>query len=293
MVSSAGPHWVRIAKRRGPAILALAALALSACGSSEPTTSSGGTKPSPSATPVPAAGGQFTETGAVQLVTTVAPASVTCSFPSLNGPEILLQVATVDKTMGGFITLTSSEVFLRVGAGSGSTYTQRNFSGPGVTNFDAAKGAQFNAQLADTTPAGQSRGTIGAISSISGSVSCGTKTPGSGTITINGTSSGGAISGALTSMLVNCPAGAAFALINGLTQVGSMPVAVEIGGGSGEVYFGSFSTASTAYFFTSSATGLYTLGNGHVRWNNAALTESGAGGAGHTITINGDATCGT
>jgi hypothetical protein len=94
-------------------------------------------------------------------------------------------------------------------------------------------------------------------------------------------------------MLVNCPAGAAFALINGLTHIGSTPAAVEIGGGSGEVYFGSFSTASAGFFFTSSAPGLYTVSGGHVHWNHAVLTQTGAGGAGHTITISGDATCGT
>jgi hypothetical protein len=276
-------------RRWAPVIVAASAVALSACGS----TSGAGTTPSPAPTPVPPAGGQFTETGAVHLVTTVAPSAVTCSFPSLNGPEILLQVATADRTMGGYITLTSSKVFLRVGTGSGSTYTQRNFSGSGVTNFDATKGAHFNAQLTDTTPSGQNPGTIGAVTVISGSVSCGTKTPGSGSITIGGNSTAGAISGALTSMLVNCPAGAAFALINGLTHIGSTPAAVEIGGGSGEVYFGSFSTASAGFFFTSSAPGLYTVSGGHVHWNHAVLTQTGAGGAGHTITISGDATCGT
>ena len=282
-----------VLRRIGVAIVAVTALTLTACGGSGPATSGGGSTPSASPTPVPPAGGQFSETGAVQLVTTVTATAVTCSFPSLNGPEILMGVATADGTMGGYVTLTSNEVFVRVGAGSGSTYHQRNFSGPGVTNFAATKGAQFNAQLTDTTPAGQAKGTIGAITSIAGSVSCGNKTPGGGTITINGTSSGGAISGAMTSMLVKCPAGAAFALINGLTQLGSTPVSVEIGGGSGEVYFGSFSTASVAYFFSSSATSLYTLGNGHVHWNNAMLTQAGPGGTGHTITINGDATCGT
>src|ERR1700730_11467243 len=127
-------------RRWAPVIVAATGLALSACGS----TSGAGTTPSPAPTPVPPAGGHFTETGAVQLVTTVAPSAVTCSFPSLNGPEILLQVATSDRTMGGYITLTSSKVFLRVGTGSGSTYTQRNFSGSGVTNFDATQGAHFN-----------------------------------------------------------------------------------------------------------------------------------------------------
>ena len=274
-------------------VLAAAALTLTACGGAGPASSAASPTPTPTPTPQPPAGGHFTDSGAVQLVATVAPTAVTCSFPSLNGPEITLQVATADGSMGGYITLTSSEVFVRIGAGSGATYTQRNFAGPGVTNFDATKGAQFNAQLADTTPAGQRKGTIGSITAISGSVSCGDKTPGGGTITINGSSTAGAINGPVTSMLVSCPAGATFALINGLTNVGASPASVEIGGGSGEVYFGSISTASTGFFFTSSAAGLYTLGNGHVHWNNATLTQTGAGGAGHTITINGDATCGT
>jgi hypothetical protein len=283
------PPSIRPLRRWAPVIVAATALALSACGSS----SGAGRTPSASPTPVPPAGGQFTETGAVQLVNSVVPSAVTCSFPSLNGPEILLQVATADRTMGGFITLTSSKVFLRVGAGSGSTYTQRNFTGSGVTSFDATKGAHFNAQLTETTPSGQNPGTIGAVTAISGSVSCGTKTPGSGSITITGNSTAGAISGALTSMLVSCPAGASFALINGLTHIGSTAAAVEIGGGSGEVYFGSLSTTSAGFFFTSSAPGLYTAGGGHVHWNNAVLTQTGTRGAEHTITISGDATCGT
>jgi hypothetical protein len=276
----------------GAAILTAAALALTACGGGGAGTSSAAPTPTPSPTPLPPAGGQFTETGAVKLVTTVVPTGVTCSFPSLNGPEILMQVASIDGTEGGYITLTANTVFVRIGAGSGATYTQRNFSGTGVTNFDATKGAQFNAQLTDDTPSGQNKGTVGTVTAVSGSVSCGTKTAGGGTITISGDSSGGPISGALTSMLVKCPAGAAFSIINGLTQVGSTPAAVEIGGGGGGPYFASISTASVSYFFTSSAKGLYTLGNGHVIWNNAVLTQTSPSGAG-TITISGNATCGT
>lgn len=277
----------------GASLVIAGALAVTACGSASPGSGTAAPTQTPSPTPLPPAGGQFTETGSVQLVTTVVATAVTCSFPSLNGPEILLQVATADMKMGGFISLTASKVFVRIGAGSGATYTQRNFSGSGVTNFDAGKGAQFNTQLIDDTPAGQNAGTIGTVVSLSGSVSCGNKTPGSGTITITGDSSGGAITGALTSMLVKCPSGAAFSLINGLSQVGGAPASVEIGGGSGEVYFASFSTNSGSYFFSSSAAGLYTLGNGHVIWNHAVLTQSGAGGAGHKVTISGDATCGT
>lgn len=203
-------------------------------------------------------------------------------------------VGTADKKTGGFITLTSTQVLVRIGAGAGATYTERNFAGPGVTGFNAARGASFNAQLSDTTPAGQNAGTIGSLTSVAGSVSCGTKTPGSGTITINGDSTAGAISGTLSSILVKCNATANFALINGLTHVGSSPASVEIGGGSGETYFASFETSSGGFFFSSMAPGLYSLTNGHVHWSSAVLTQSGVpGAAGHTVTVSGDATCGT
>ena len=274
----------------GAAILTSTGLALTACGGGAGTPTAAQT-PVPSATPIPPAGAQFAETGDVKLVTTVAATGVTCSFPTVSGPQILMQVATSDGKEGGFITLNASTVFLRVGAGAGGSYTERDFSGPGVSNFDAAKGASFNAQLHDTTPAGQNAGTIGAVSSVSGTVSCGTKTPGGGTITISGNSSGGSISGALTSILVKCPAGKTFAIINGLTTVGSAPANVEIGGADGS-YFASISTASTNYFFGSSAKGLYTVGNGHVIWTNAALAQTNPSGAG-SITISGDATCGS
>ena len=288
-------HASRSPLRWGAAsIVAIAALTLAACGGGGGTGSSSiPATAAPAPTPLPPAGGQFTETGAIPLGTAVTAALVTCSFPSLNGPEITMRVSTADQSMGGFITLTSSRVYLRIGAGSGATYTQRNFSGPGVTSFDATRGATFNAQLTDDTPSGQNKGTIGVITAISGSVSCGTKRPGSGTITITGNSTGGAISGSLMSMLVSCPSGQAFSLINGLTQVASAPASVEIGGGSGEVYFASISTSTTSFFFTSSAAHLYTLGNGHVIWNHAVLTQTGTGGAGHTVTVTGDATCGT
>jgi hypothetical protein len=271
-------------------ILTSAGLALTACGGSASTPTAAQTA-SPSATPLPPAGAQFTETGDVKLVTNVDATGVTCSFPTISGPQILVQVATSDGKEGGYITLNASTVFVRVGAGAGGSYTERDFSGPGVSNFDAAKGATFNAQLHETTPAGQNAGTIGTVSSVSGSVSCGTKTPGSGTITISGNGTGGSISGALTSILVKCPAGKTFAIINGLTTVGSAPANVEIGGADGS-YFASISTSSMNYFFGSSGKGLYTVGNGHVTWTNAVLAQTNPKGAG-SITISGDATCGS
>jgi hypothetical protein len=273
----------------GP-IIACAVLALSACGGAQ---TGGAVTPSPSPTPVPPAGGQLTATGDIQLVPTVAPSAVTCSFPSLDGPEILLFVQNAGQSMGGYITLSATQVFVRIGAGSGKTYTQRNFAGTGVTHFDATRGASFSAQLTDSSPPGQARGTIGAITSITGSVSCGTKQPGGGNITITGTSTGGAISGTLTSLLVKCTPSTSFALINALTHIGGAPATVEIGGGGQEIYFASFSTSSSGVFFSSSKPGLYTLTNGDVHWNGAVLTQSGAGAAGHTITISGDATCGS
>jgi hypothetical protein len=272
----------------GP-IIACAAVALAACGGGD----AGAVIPSPSPTPVSPAGGQFTTTGDLQLVPTVASSAVTCSFPSLDGPEILLFVQNAGQSLGGFITLSATQVFVRIGAGSGTTYTQRNFAGPGVTHFDAAKGASFSAQLTDSSPPGQKKGTIGAIASIAGTVSCGTKQPGGGNITITGTSTGGTIGGTLTSLLVKCTPSTSFALINALTHIGGAAATVEIGGGGQEIYFASFSTSSGGFFFSSSKPRLYTLTNGHVHWNDAVLTQTGANAAGHSITIAGDATCGS
>jgi hypothetical protein len=292
-------HSDRAARRLAASIIGVAGLVLTACGGGgavAPSTTSTAPTPSPSLapspTPLPPAGGQVTSAGTVQLVSAVPAADVACSFPSLQGPEITLRTSATNGSVGGFITLTSRELFLRLGAGSGSSYTQRNFSGPGVTDFDAATGAQFNAQLTDVSPAGQKKGTIGSVTSLSGSVSCGDKTPGSGTITITGTSIGGAITDAITSMLVNCQGGASFAIVNGLAMIGGAPATVEIGGTPG-AYFATFQTASASYLYSSAAQGLYTPGNGHVQWHNAVMTQTGAGGAGHTITVSGDAGCGT
>ena len=131
----------------------------------------------------------------------------------------------------------------RCHGGAGPRRLWRHKRRDGVTDFNATKGATFNAHLTDVTAAGQNVGPIGVVTAISGSVSCGTKNPGSGTITITGSSTGGAISGPLTSMLVGCPVGQTFSLINVLTQVGSAPASVEIGGGSGGAYFASISTS--------------------------------------------------
>jgi len=291
------PRRFRSARTYGRvALLATSALAVAACGgtSSGATTAPAATTTptaNATATPVPVAGAQLTNAGEVQLEATVAPAGITCSWPSLDGPEITIAVQSVDKSAGGFVTISASEVFVRVGAGSGTAYTQRNFAGPGVTAYNAATGATFNATLTDTSSPGQHKGTIGSITSIAGSVACGTQTPGSGDITIDGTSTGGAISGTLTSIHVNCDNAPNFALINALTKVGSSAATVEIGGGGGEAYFASFATSSGSLYFSSSKPGLYTISNGQVHWSAAVLTESGA--AGDSVTVNGDATCGT
>lgn len=70
-------------------------------------------------------------------------------------------------------------------------------------------------------------------------------------------------------------------------------ISARLLGGTSGAYFATFQTASANYFSSSAAAGLYTPGNGHVQWDNAVLTQTGAGGAGHTITISGDAGCGT
>src|ERR1700693_3310878 len=91
---------------RGPlrwgvaSIVAAAAMTLTACGGSGSGTGSSSIPatptptPTPAPSPVPPAGGQFTSTGSITLVTAVTADLVTCSFPSLDGPEITMRVST-------------------------------------------------------------------------------------------------------------------------------------------------------------------------------------------------------
>ncbi|MGA8521828.1 MAG: hypothetical protein WB807_02080, partial [Candidatus Dormiibacterota bacterium] len=221
---------------------------------------------------------------------------VTCDEPSLSGAEIFAFENAADPSVGVFLTIRRGFINVRLASGSGAAYTERDFAGSGVTSFGAASGAQFSSSLTEATPAGTHKGTVEAITSIAGSVSCGTFTPGGGTVTVTGDTGSGTLSGSLTSIRVECGGSGqgSYAIVAGLSRVGSTPALINVDGGNGaSPLFVTVSTGSGAQQFSNSATGLVTFSAGVATYH-ATLTQTAAPGAGgHTVMVNGSATCGS
>lgn len=284
-------------------ICLLGAVALSACGAAAPTpteTAAAQTPtPQPTSTPGPASE-QATLTGDPRITGPLNGNSVIhfvrCEEPSLSGAEIFAFENAADPTVGVFLTIRAGFINVRLASGSGTAYTERDFAGSGVTSFGAASGAQFSSSLTEATPASSHKGTVEAITSIAGSVSCGTFTPGAGTVTVTGVTGNGMVSGPLTSIRVGCGGSGqgSYAIVAGISHAGSAAALINIAGGSGaSPLYVTVSTATGAEQFSNSATGLVTFPAGGVTYN-ATVTETAASGSGgHTVMVSGSATCGS
>ena len=228
-----------VATRRGagPAACLLGVLAVAACGSSSTPGSSGSTgTPTPASTPGPSSvHATLTGDGGLSgALVAGTPHFVYCGEPSLSGPTIVAYENTADPTVGTLLSIRAGSILVRIARGSGTSYTQRTFSGSGVTHFDATSGAMFSGQRTESPEAGANKGTLGTISSISGSVSCGTYHAGGGSITIAGDTAGGALSGSLTEMRVLCITSGSghFVSVSALGHVGSTTALLTVGGGT-------------------------------------------------------------
>jgi hypothetical protein len=290
-------------RRATSTLCLLGAIVLTACGAAapNPTGSAAAQTPTPLPTSTPGpSSAQATLTGDSRITGPLNTGGVThfvrCDEPSLSGPEIFAFENTADPSVGVFLTIRAGFINVRLASGSGTAYTERDFAGPGVTSFGAASGTQFSSSLTEATPAGTHKGTVEAITSIAGSVSCGTFTPGGGNVTVTGDTGNGVLNGPLTSIRVGCGGSGqgAYAIVAGLSHVGSAPALINLAGGSGaSPLFVTVSTASGAQQFTNSATGLVTFPAGGVTYN-ATLTETTASGPGsHTVMVSGSATCGS
>lgn len=286
------PPTIRATWRRcaAPAI-AGAVLALAACGGN-----GGGTSGSPASTPTPTPKGppsaHFTLTGTGALNGAMSVTGIRCRFPSLNGGVI-----TVDGSAAGTaqtairVTIGTGKVTVGADSGSGTAFTERDFSGQGVSGFDAASGASVSGSLTESTRAGLNPGSIGTISAVSGTVDCGNQQPGSSTLTFNGTTAGGAIGGSLSSAFVVCT-GSTGRLAIGLTTEGGVPTLAEVYATSGSFYvYVSPSGASTtqSYAASGSTVASVTATGAHV--NGDAVEEVPTGSSAHTLHVSGDVTC--
>jgi|HubBroStandDraft_6_1064221.scaffolds.fasta_scaffold20536_4 hypothetical protein len=289
-------------RRAAPVLCLLGAVALTACGAAAPTPpgSAAAQTPTPPTTSTPGpASEQATLTGDPRItgpLTAGVTHFVTCEEPSLSGAEIFAFESAADPSVGVFLTIRAGFINVRLASGSGAAYTERDFAGSGVKSFGAASGAHFSSSLSEATPVGTHKGAVEAITSIAGSVSCGTFTPGGGTVTVTGDTGDGTLSGSLTSTRVECGGSGqgSYAIVAGLSRVGSTPALINIDGGSGaSPLYVTVSTASQTRQFSNSATGLVTFSAGGVAYH-GTLTETAASGpGGHMVMVSGSVTCGS
>ena len=269
-----------------------------ACSSSSSSSSSSTTVrtasgPPSSAAPAASRSAKLSFTGGVGLEGSVTEPSVRCNFPDLEGLSIAVLARLTDSTLQARIGLQSGKVKIFVSSGSGADYHERAFEGTGVASFDAAKRAVVDSTLTEAAAtAGSTKGSIGAIAAIQGSVECGDQTPGTSTVTITGNTAEGALKAAvLDPVRVECDAtpGGDEVYASGLVPVGSTKALVAIGLTSDGTVTVDEVLRSGRHRYTAAASSKVTPTGAHLR---TRVVEQGAASAAHTLDLQGDVTCG-
>jgi len=253
----------------------------------------------PTASPTPAASkgpatAQFSIVGTAGLTGQVKAQTINCNRPSLDGPEIFYTGQSASGP-GIVIFARAGHVEVRVGTGAAATLRLRTFVGSGVTSFDAAKGVALDSQLTETTDPGTAIGSLGTLSSISGTIDCGDQQPGSSSVVVSGLTPYGQLDGALTSALVTCTvtASGTFVGVNGLGTAGTTPVLLFVTAGPGSLQV-SVETRTAGTFYTGTGARLTTLTpNGATMAGDISQSVAkGSSPSPNVVHVSGSATCG-
>lgn len=305
---------MRLGDWRNWAPLALVALVLAACGGSQPSPvqsqslmpgpsvsvpSNPPATPSPSPSPAPSKGpatAQFSIVGTAGLTGPVTAQTITCNQPTLDGPQISFIGRAGASGPDIVIFARPGHVEVRVGTGAAATLRLRTFVGTGVTSFDAAAGMKLDTTLTETTDKATATGSLGALSSISGSLDCGNEQPGSANIVVSGLSPYGQLDGAMTGVNVRCTvtASGTFVGIAGLGMAGSTPVLLFVTASTGLLQV-AVETRTAGSFYTGKGSGLVTLvpGGATIAADVNAAAPSGSTPSPNLLHVTGAATCGT
>ena len=283
----------RISRLVWPVLLSLAVAACSgtttpsgATAAASTSQSHAGTTPRPS---LPPANAQFSFTGGAAGAEQIG--QIACNNPSLGGSVITIFGQATGKDVFSLVTVEPGKVIVRLDSGSSTSYVERDFSGTGVSAFNAAKGAQIDSQLSEVTSP-QKPGTLPSVSSIKGSVDCGNQLPGSSTLVLTGSVPEGVLNGPLGPVRVECLPHAQPPDVRavGLTMIGSTRVLVIFQASpSGFTAYIPPTTTTKQHFFGPSdpTTAMLTATGAHIS-GSAAET-----GVVNTLQVRGDLVCGT
>jgi hypothetical protein len=243
---------------------------------------------------------QLTFVGAGGLAGLAPTTQISCDSPNLDGSASIFVLAQPsDPTVLFNMQVAKGKISVGVFSGSGTTFLGRSFEGTGVTGFNAAKGAQINTTLTETTAnnPGENPGTLGAIMSIKGSINCGNETAGTSTVTFSGTTADGAVKSKAQPFRVECDT-ASFGnsvIFPGVVKVGKTKA----------FFFTTFTPDSINIFETIAgsppiarqyqvkAAGVSTLSATGATVTGDVVEQSPTSGVAHTLHLTGKVTCGS
>ena len=298
---------------RGAVIAVAVLLSVAACGGTAATSPAATGTPAATATPAAAtptaaasptpvaskgpASAALGIVGTAGLTGPITAQTITCNRPALTGgPEIFFIGQAGTNGPGIVIFLQAATMQVRVATGAAATLRLRQFTGTGVTDFNAATGAELDSPLTETTAPGSATGDLGALSSIKGTIDCGDETAGTANIVVSGTTPFGQLVGTpLTSVDVTCTSTASGLFVGavGLSTAGTTPVLVFVTASTGMLQV-SIETASVGSFYSGTGAGLATLtANGaHIAGDVPVSVAAGATPSTQTVHVAGDDTCG-
>lgn len=285
---------------------ALIAALLAACSGSTATPTPGastGPTTSEAASPLPTgpATFQLTVAGDANVTGTwTSSYGINCNNPTFEGLDLLFFAAAPGGKAVVLITLKPGTILVSERAGAGSTYTDREFQGTGVTSFDPARGASFDSDLSIVPGTGQTPGTLGTITRVTGSVECGNQRPGSSTVVVTGSSAEGAFNGPFTRFRVVCNTSQQTGngvSVTAIINAGATPTffIINLPATGKATIFSPPTAEAPQHFYNIAASGpLTTSGTGaHLDTDFVESLPSGATVSAHTIHLAGDVTCGT
>jgi hypothetical protein len=271
---------------------------ISACsdgsGSSKATTTTR-RSPAPSRAPAPSGSpaADITFRGDAGIAGTATNTTARCNWPDLDGIGIAVLATPFDARSLARVALDPGRVEVILGSGSGSDYHERAFEGTGVTSFDAARGARIDSSLTETAAtSGTTKGDIGVLTAITGSVDCGNQTAGNSTVTITGPTADGALTGAtLDPGRVECDETSEGTEVvgSGLVTIGTRKAHVVIGLTSGGDVTLDVATSARSYRYAGTGGSSISPTGAHVRTN---VVEKGGAAPARTLDLEGDLTCG-
>ena len=249
----------------------------------------------PLATPVPTKGPatqDLTITGPAGAAGPVTLAAIRCNLPLNGGLQISVLGRPADLNLSVYIFVQAGAVSVRYDSGAGATYAERDFSGTGVKDFDAAKGAQIDSPLTETTTK-DAHGSLGVLTHISGHIDCGNQMPGSSTLAFSGLTTKGALSGGLNPVNVECTNGqdGPSVSIMGVVQVGSTPTDLIMAVSPGT--FTVYPVLAGFYRNTSTAVASLSATGAHIEGDATEQVAPGSKATPHKVHVSGDVVCGT